>query len=313
MSYRLAMKSSLEHLPEKKQRELARVVEIIEEEFADALAGASAAFKKRGRILKIILFGSYARGTWVDEPHTMKGYRSDYDILVIVNTAKLAERQYWDKAEDRLMWDPGIKTPVSPIVHGLREVNKALKDGQYFFADIRREGIILHEIDDEPLAEPQYLSAAASFKVAGEHFRHRFPEASLMLKTAIWQVAQVSAASDWKRLSSFSLHQAVEHTYSCLLLTVTNYSPPSHNIKFLRGLAEDLDRRLIDIWPRDQHRFTAWYNVLNEAYVKARYSEHFEISDEALSWLIAQTERLQVMVEALCRNHLAILEAKTRN
>ena len=140
------MKSSLEHLPEKKQRELARAVEIIEEEFADALNGASADFKKRGHIKKIILFGSYARGTWVDEPHTMKGYRSDYDILVIVNTAKLADRQYWDKAEDRLLWDPGVKTPVGLIVHGLREVNKALKEGQYFFTDIRRDGIVLHEI-----------------------------------------------------------------------------------------------------------------------------------------------------------------------
>lgn len=84
------------------------MVEIIHEEFADALEGSSAAFKKRGRILKIILFGSYARGTWVDEPHTMKGYRSDYDILVIVSSKKLAEPQYWDKATDRLMWDKGV-------------------------------------------------------------------------------------------------------------------------------------------------------------------------------------------------------------
>jgi len=32
----------------------------------------------------------------------MKGYRSDYDILVIVNSKKLAEPEYWDKATDRL-------------------------------------------------------------------------------------------------------------------------------------------------------------------------------------------------------------------
>ncbi len=311
MSYRLAMKSSLDHLPEKKQRELARVVEILEEEFADALAGAEAKFKKRGRILKIILFGSYARGTWVDEPHTMKGYRSDYDILVIVNTAKLADRQYWDKAEDRLLWDPGVKTPVGLIVHGLREVNKALKDGQYFFADIRREGIVLHEIDDEPLAEPQYLTADQAFKLSKGNFEHRFPEATLMLKTAEWQASQITESADWKRLAAFSLHQAVEHAYSTLLLTLTNYSPASHNLKFLRGLAEGLSKELIDVWPRDQHRFTAWYNVLNEAYVKARYSEHFEISDEALSWLIVKTEHLQRVIGTTCQNHLAVLEAKT--
>jgi hypothetical protein len=53
------MKTSLDHLPPVKQHELRRVVEVILEEFEDALKGASAEFKKRGRILKIILFGSY--------------------------------------------------------------------------------------------------------------------------------------------------------------------------------------------------------------------------------------------------------------
>ncbi|TCU20100.1 hypothetical protein EV132_101164 [Rhizobium sullae] len=110
------MRSSLEHLPEEKQRELARVVAIIHEEFADALSGTSAAFKKRGRILKILHFGSYSRGTWVDEPHTMKGSRSDYDILVLVNSKQLAEPQYWEKTTDRLLWDKGVKTPVGLIV-----------------------------------------------------------------------------------------------------------------------------------------------------------------------------------------------------
>ncbi len=307
MSYRLAMKSSLEHLPEKKQRELARVVEIIEEEFADALSGAEADFKKRGRILKIILFGSYARGTWVDEPHTMKGYRSDYDILVIVNTGKLADRQYWDKAEDRLLWDPAVKTPVGLIVHGLREVNKALKDGQYFFGEIRREGIVLHEIDDEPLAEPKILSADQAFKLSKQYF-----EQHSQASGRFSELAKIASEKGWNNQAAFLTHQAVETAYSCMLLTLTNYSPASHNLKFLRGLAEGLDRELVDVWPRDQHRFTAWYNVLNEAYVKARYSEHYEISDEALSWLIGQTQILQETVETVCRNHLAILEGKTR-
>ncbi|SCW86159.1 hypothetical protein SAMN02927900_05795 [Rhizobium mongolense subsp. loessense] len=53
-------KSSLDHLPEKKQRELARVVEIIHEEFENALKGGEAEFKKKGRIWKVILFGSMA-------------------------------------------------------------------------------------------------------------------------------------------------------------------------------------------------------------------------------------------------------------
>ncbi len=301
------MKTSLEHLPEKKQRELARVVEIIHEEFADALQGGSADFKKRGRILKIILFGSYARGTFVDEPHTMKGYRSDYDILVIVNSKKLAEPEYWDKATDRLMWDKRVSTPVGLIVHGAREVNNFLADGQYFFVDILREGIVLYELDDRALAEPKRLAPADALRVTKDHFANRFTEAQLMLRTGQWQAGQVGDAPEWNRLAAFSLHQANEQAYACLLLTLTNYSPPSHNLKFLRGLAEDRDQRLIDAWPRDQHRFTAWYNILNEAYVKARYSKHFEITEEGLGWLLERTEHLLRLVELVCQERLAEL------
>ncbi|MQW97466.1 nucleotidyltransferase and HEPN domain-containing protein [Sinorhizobium fredii] len=297
------MRSSLEHLPEKKQRELSRVVEIIHEEFSDALEGSSAAFKKRGRILKIILFGSYARGTFVDEPHTMKGYRSDYDILVIVNSKKLAEPEYWDKATDRLMWDKGVSTPVGLIVHGAREVNNFLADGQYFFVDIVREGIVLYELDDRPLAEQKRLSPADALRVASEHFERQFPSANYF-----GQLARYSISDAKLNHAAFNLHQAVESAYSCALLTLTNYSPPSHNLKFLRGLAEDQDRRLVDAWPRDQHRFKAWYNILNEAYVKARYSKHFEITDEALAWLLERTEYLHQLVGEICAKRLSDLE-----
>ncbi|OWK20008.1 hypothetical protein AJ88_35355 [Mesorhizobium amorphae CCBAU 01583] len=66
---------------------------------------------------------------------------------------------------------------------------------------------------------------------------------------------------------------------------LTNYSPPSHKLTFLRALAKDQDRRLFEAWPREQQRHRAWFNTLNEAYVKARYSKHYLISEEALVWL----------------------------
>jgi hypothetical protein len=42
------IKSTIDHLPEKKQRELARVVEILHAEFEDALALSSSEWKKNG-------------------------------------------------------------------------------------------------------------------------------------------------------------------------------------------------------------------------------------------------------------------------
>ncbi len=300
------MKTSLDHLPPVKQHELRRVVEIILEEFEDALKGASAEFKKRGRVLKIILFGSYARGSFVDEPHTKKGYRSDFDILVIVNNRKLADfSTYWHKAAERLLRTPEISTPTSLITHSLREVNTELRRGRYFFVDIRRDGLALYELDDEPLAVPGHVSAEEAWQMASGYYEDRLPGAASFLDTA-----KYLARKGQNRHASFELHQSIEQAYSTLLLVLTSYSPPSHNIRFLRGLAEEQVGELVDIWPRNQQRYVAWFNVLNEAYVKARYSPHFEISKEALDWLSERAEMLIGAVEKICRDHLARIRLK---
>src|SRR3546814_11168467 len=64
-------------------------------------------------------------------------------------------------------------------------------------------------------------------------------------------------------LHTLSLHDALpilplalmaDSLYSCLLLTLTFYTPYNHNIAFLRSLAEGLDRRLYGIWPETNRR-----------------------------------------------------------
>ena len=77
------MKTSLDHLPEAKRRELAYVAETLRATFAAAIRKKRSDKYKGAQLLKIILFGSYARGDWVEDRKS--GYRSDYDVLVIVN------------------------------------------------------------------------------------------------------------------------------------------------------------------------------------------------------------------------------------
>jgi HEPN domain-containing protein len=132
----------------------------------------------------------------------------------------------------------------------------------------------------------------------------------LLRQPLFWkrQSFNLAVGDAWRNWAAFSLHQSLEQAYSCVLLTLTNYGPPSHNIKFLRSLAEEQDRRLAEAFPRDQHRERAWFNTLNEAYVKARYSKHFEITDEALAWLAEQTALLLELVKTVCSEHLEMLK-----
>src|SRR5690606_26819040 len=98
------------------------------------------------------------------------------------------------------------------------------------------------------------------------------PAVDVQIKTADFQVRQDTHDRLWKNAAAFALHQAVERAYGCYLLTHTFYFPRSHNIKFLRSLAEDKDERLVAAWPRDSKIDRRRFELLKRAYVEARYS-----------------------------------------
>jgi len=302
------MRTDLDHLPGDKQRELERVVRIVFEEFEDALALANHGWKKRGRIEKIILYGSYARGGWVDEPHTAKGYQSDYDILIIVNDKRLTERvDYWLKLEDRfnreLAITHAIRTPVNFIVHTLQEVNDGLAHGRYFFMDVREDGIALYQVEDSELHVPKPKTPDQALAMAQEYFEEWFPAAMKRFEGANFYLNQ-----GYTKDAAFDLHQATERLYHCILLVTTFYTPHVHNIGFLRTQAERLDRRLVDVWPRERRIDQARWEKLKEAYVKARYSKHYKISEAELSWLGRQVEDLGRVVHEVCAERIAELK-----
>src|SRR5690606_27813516 len=221
--------------------ELATILDILLTEFEAARtrgAGGTSEWRRRGQVLKVILFGSYARDDWVDEPEN--GYLSDYDLLIIVSHEKLTDvAEYWWAAEDRILRDPSIGRTVNLIVHDLAEVNAALTRGEYFWTDIIRDGVLLHEVPGHPLAAPRPMTAGEAEAAALRYLEVKRKDTDGWLEDAeSWRVRGPEGQHARKR-SAFHLHQAVETAYACFLLVHTFYFPRSHNIKFLRSLAED--------------------------------------------------------------------------
>lgn len=307
----MSMRTDVDHLPAAKQRELERVVETIFDEFRSATENATGP-RKGARILKVILFGSHARGDWVDAPLSANQYKSDYDILIIVSQKELTDRAaYWAKAEERLIRaytiEKTLHTPVNFIVHSLHEVNDGLSHGRVFFMEVAKDGIALYEADDRELATPKPKTAEQALETAREYFEEWMPSAAGFLDTSKYALSRGRLKE-----SAFQLHQATERLYGCLLLTLTFYTPYNHNIAFLRSLAEGLDRRLFGIWPEDTHRERSMFQKLKEAYTKARYSKHYKISEEELTWLGERVEELGRVVHQVCSDKIAELEAAAR-
>jgi predicted nucleotidyltransferase len=302
-------RTDLSHLPPPQQKELARSIRILKEEFERAIARGTQSWERGGKILKIILFGSYARDDWVVDEKS--GYRSDFDLLIIVNHRKLTDiSEYWYVAEDRILATKTIQREVNIIVHDLGEVNEKLACGEYFWADIARDGITLYELPGHPLATPIPLIPADALGMAERYFEKSSISSDNWLKMAEFAVHEGPSNDDWLNKAAFNLHQATETIYTCFLLTVTLYVPRSHNIKFLRSISEDREPRLIEAWPRATRVDRSRFELLKRAYVEARYSPHYSISLEELEWLMLSAKRLREIVEQVCREWLERMRGK---
>jgi predicted nucleotidyltransferase/HEPN domain-containing protein len=301
------MKTSLDHLPAAKQRELEHIKTVLMREFEVAIAGGTQPWRRNGKILKLVLFGSFSRSDWVDEPQN--GYQSDWDLLVVVSHEKLTDiADYWFVAENKLLRDTEVGRPVNIIVHTLSEVNEALAKGRYFWVDIIRDGVMLHELPGYPLATPMPPTAVDAYEMARDHYEKQSRSLGQWLKLVDTAIAEMPTDATWGNKAAFNLHQAAETAYACFLLVRTFHFPRSHNLKFLRSLAEDKDRRLVEAWPRKSKLDRRRFELLKRAYVEARYSDAYEISTEDLAVLTETVARLRSIVDDVCCERIEALK-----
>ncbi len=300
------MRSDISFLPQGKQDELAFVVRTIRNGFSFATSRRNQPHLKTAKLLKIILFGSYARGDWVEDPTGR--YFSDYDLLIVVNHEALTDwDEYWDKIDRRLIAANSagrdLRTPHSLIVHSLDDVDEQLRLGRYFFMDILRDGILLSDDGNVAFAEPQPLSPAQALDETRRYFDSWFTTASEFVDNYQFNLDQGRHNN-----AAFQLHQAAERAYHCLLLVRTLYSPKTHKLGKLREAAEDLDKRFRDVWSTALKSERRCFALLVDAYVKARYSPEYRITKDQLDWLGARVAMLLDLVEQASRDRLEVLE-----
>lgn len=300
------MKSSLDHLPESKRCELDVVVETIRTGFARAISKRSQERFRNGKLLKIILFGSYARGDWTQDP--VGRYWSDFDILVVVDHEDLAEvGEIWIETEAELLRllveGATLRTPVTPMYHSLRDVNEKLARGRYFFMDIVKEGIVLFEEPGHLFVDPVPLSKDDALDETRGYY-----EEWLQSADRFFQYAREGIERKWNKEAAFQLHQATERYYQCLFLVRTLYMPKTHNLNLLRSLAEDMEPQLRSVWPGSTREERQAYERLREAYIKARYSREYRITEKQLEWLGGRVALLQELVKNACLERIETLK-----
>ena len=182
-------------------------------------------------------------------------------------------------------------------------MNQGLTEGRYFFIDVARDGIALYQSDASDLSEPKPKTPDQALAMAREYFDEWLPSAKAFEEGAAFYVSKGRLKE-----AAFSFHQATERYLHSVLLVCTFHSPRIHNLGFLRTQAERIDPRLIEVWPREVKADRARFEKLKEAYVKARYSKLYRITETELLWLRERVEVLGQIVEVICSEHIARLE-----
>ncbi len=246
----------------------------------------------------LLLFGSYARGNWVVDRVT--GYRSDFDLLVIVASLNDAEALRLESSISDAIRPIAEPVPVSVIVHDAKQINHEIRRGQYFFADLAREGVVLYDSHRFSLAKPKTATPEERKALAEEYFTHWFTSAG-----QFYSDFKAGIERGWNAKAAFELHQATERYYATALLVFTGYKPTTHNIETLGEMVAALHPDLAVPIPMSEPEDERLFKLLKRAYIEARYSMKYRITAEELAILGERVRDVAARIERLCREKIA--------
>lgn len=254
----------------------------------------------------IILFGSYARGNFVEYDETavndgqyIETYQSDLDILVIVTNAKVEKDfKLWKQIEDEI--SRKTTTPVDLIVHNIQFVNEQISYGVPFFLDIKKEGIVLFNRGKMKLVNARTLTPAETKEIAEKDLEMWMTRAQKFL-----EAYKDDMKGDRPNLAAFHLHQAAEHFFIAIQLVFSRYNAKEHDINKLSNIIANFGFDIHDIFPQNSKEEKRLYELLRRSYVDARYNTQFSISEKELKELAERVQRIGKEIERLCRKRIA--------
>ena len=296
------MKKSIAFLPKKNREDLKYLVELI--------------LDKIPVCEMIILYGSYARGTYVsyderEEFGIPTSFKSDYDILVI-NSAwsydkienKLASvRNIYDKRGDHR-----YRVPVQFIHDSIKKVNEDLKYSRYFYTELKRDGIMLYNRGKNELARRKPLKFGEIKKQGEEYFGEKYAKARLFMEQAVFMYDKKEYV-----MSSFNLHQACENLFNAIMLTFTLKNDKEHNLEELFKASRGYAPELIRVFPVGNEEEERLFKILVCSYIEARYNPEFKVSREDVEDLMVKVEKFEEVTKQVCERRIKEYEklAKT--
>jgi HEPN domain-containing protein len=201
----------------------------------------------------------------------------------------------------------GIATAVDTIVETLGFVNMHLREGQYFFSEIKHQGIVLYQDKQVQLANAENLTPKRLREIAEFDFNHWFRKAN----TSIELINRTVELEDFN-YAAFLLQQTVEHCYTAIEIIYSRNNPYEHRLERLRMNAKRYVPEIDNCFPQnsDDEKFLFWH--LDSAYIGGRYitEDHYKVTREQLDYWEKEAKKLLEITERHCKKRINELKEK---
>lgn len=282
------MKTSVAHLPDYAKADLKKIVALV--------------LKKLPHCEMIILYGSYARGTFVKYDERVEfgvetSYMSDYDILVVTSGMDVEKAgRLLDDVESIYFKRPEQQVPVQFINDDIEKLNSDLSEGRYFYTDVKREGIMLYDSNNYQLERRRKLNFDEIGQQAEEYFEEKFTYAGDFLDDAIYDCTKNKL-----KIAAFHLHQACENYFYSIRLVFTLKKSKQHNLSKLLDSNRKYVEDLFLVFPRNTKEEKRLFTLLRLAYVEGRYNPKFVVTPEDIEILTSKVELFRDITEKVCK------------
>lgn len=280
------MNTQLPKLPEEKLQEIEAIKQVIVD-FVDPD--------------KIILYGGYAKGKYVEQVYIRDGikyfYISDYDLIVVTDNTQVKEYELANELETRIKSRPDINF----FMYDIKFLNQELKNGNYFFVPVYYGGVLLYNKGETALAEPGPLSMEQIRMNAQAYYDFWIDNSVEFYESSQAKLRKSIEGKTRTGLTLWFLFQTIESLYSTMLLVFMGIKPKLHNLnkyrKSVNALSDELNALFPDVKDSHERRL---FDLLNRAYIGGKYKMDFDVSIEDLKEINERLGKMLEITKRLC-------------
>lgn len=237
--------------------------------------------KKSMDVEKIYLLGKF--------PLLPEGLGDEYDLLILVS--EKANRPN-DEFESLVQNRSADTVPVHTSVYKIGKVNEMIRSGHYFFSTFCIPENLIYDAGRIKLETPLPKHDLPRLKVLKLIHKDNIEKAHGFFLGA----TNYYAAKEYS-LCGFMLHQVVEHGLNSLLQPLMQFRIHTHNLNKLMRTARRFSMEIFNLFPRDTDGEIKLFQILQKAYIHARYKDSFEVTEEEAGILLERIKDLLQKIE----------------